>query len=121
VVAHLEDQGLVRSDLPHEEPFTWVADGIKVQVVRPFHPFAKGAAARLPVNNLIGDLRLSRWMVAFRQRPDAGVLWAARPAALVALKEAAFGRTRPDGEPVDRDFSDAALLLDRLSPDGDPL
>lgn len=30
------------------------------------------------------------------------------------MKAAAFFRTRPSGEPVDRDFSDAAVLLDRL-------
>jgi hypothetical protein len=32
----------------------------------------------------------------------------------VALKEHAFGRARPNGELVDRDFSDVALLFDRL-------
>jgi hypothetical protein len=32
----------------------------------------------------------------------------------VALKQMAFGRTRPDETPVDRDFSDVILLFDRL-------
>jgi len=114
VIARLEDAGLERSDLPHERSFTWVAPGIKVQVVRPYHPFAKGASARLPVNNLIAELETNRWLVAFEEEPEHGLLWAARPAALVALKENAFGRTRFGGEKVDRDFSDAALLLDRL-------
>jgi hypothetical protein len=53
-------------------------------------------------------------MVAFDTDPEIGCFWAASPAALVGLKEAAFGRTRFSGEPVDRDFSDVALLLDRL-------
>jgi hypothetical protein len=114
VVAHLEERGLRRSELPHEKPFTWVGPGIKVQVVRPFHPFAKGAAARLPVNQLVAELETNRWLVAFEGQPEKGVMWAARPAALVALKEKAFGRTRPGGEKVDRDFSDAVLLFDRL-------
>ncbi len=114
VVAELERAGLTRSKLPHEEPFTWIGEGIKVQIARPFHPFPKGAAARLPQISLVSELEANRWPVAFEDQPKRVALWAARPAALVALKEMAFGRTRPDGESVDRDFSDAALLLDRL-------
>jgi hypothetical protein len=53
-------------------------------------------------------------MVAFDTDPEIGRFWAASPAALVGLKEAAFGRTRFSGEPVDRDFSDVASLFDRL-------
>lgn len=114
VVAHLEAAGLRRSEIEHEKPFTWVRDERKVQVVRPFHPFPKGAAARLPENQLIPELKANRWLVAFAEQPEEGRLWAAKPAALVALKEKAFGRLRPSGEKVDRDFSDAVLLLDRL-------
>lgn len=112
VVAHLEESGLERSEIEHEKPFTWVRGEVKVQVIRPFHPFPKGAAARLPVNQLIPELDANRWLVAFEGDPEAGRLWAAKPAALVALKEKAFGRSRPSGERVDRDFSDAVLLLD---------
>jgi hypothetical protein len=112
VVAHLEQAGLKRSELEHEKPFTWVGDEIKVQVVRPFHPFPKGAAAGLPVNQLVPELEVNRWLVAFKDEPAVGVLWAAKPAALVALKQKAFGRARPSGEKVDRDFSDVALLFD---------
>ena len=114
VVAHLEEQGLYRSQVPHEEAFTWVKDDVKVQLIRPFHPFPKGAAKGLPQNNLVPELVSHRWLVAFEEEASRGCFWAARPAALVALKENAFGRTRPDGTPVDRDFSDVALLLDQL-------
>ena len=114
VVAHLEEQGLRRSEEEHERAFTWVKDDVKVQLIRSFHPFPRGAAATLPINNLVAELEDNRWLVSFEEEPERGRFWAARPAILVALKEAAFGRTRADGAPVDRDFSDAALLLDRL-------
>jgi hypothetical protein len=114
VVAHLEERGLRRSELPHERAFTWVRDDLKVQLLRPFHPFPKGLAQGLPVNNLVTALAAHRVLLAFEGEPMRGRFWVASPAALVALKEAAFGRTRPSGERVDRDFSDAALLLDRL-------
>lgn len=113
VVAHLERIGLRRSTLEHERAFTWVDGEVKVQLIRPFHPFLKGAARRLPQNNLVATLAEQRWLVAFEEEPEAGLFWTARPAALVALKEAAFGRIRHSGDPVDRDFSDVAMLLDR--------
>lgn len=112
VVAHLEGGGLRRSEDKHEQGFTWVRDKLKVQLVRPFHPFPKPPADRLPVNNLIRELSRYRWLVAFEEDPERGLFWAARPAALVGLKEAAFGRTRPSGEKVDRDYSDVVLLLE---------
>jgi len=114
VVAHLEERGLRRSELPHERAFTWVRNDLKVQLLRPFHPFPKGPAQGLPVNNLVSALVEHRMLVAFEAEPGRGRFWIASPAALVALKEAAFGRTRLSGEQVDRDYSDAALLLDRL-------
>ena len=114
VVAHLEERGLRPSELPHERSFTWVKDALKVQLLRPFHPFPKGAARGLPVNNMVSELAQHRVMVAFDTDPEIGRFWAASPAALVGLKEAAFGRTRFSGESVDRDFSDVASLLDRL-------
>jgi hypothetical protein len=115
IVAHLEACGLRRSEEAHERSFTWIRDDFKVQLVRPFHPFAKPPADGLPVNTLLPELKRHRWLVAFENDPDLGRLWAARPAALVALKEAAFGRTRPTGEKVDRDFSDVVLLFDNES------
>jgi hypothetical protein len=115
VVSHLEAHGLQRSEEDHERAFTWTRDDFKVQLVRPFHPFAKPPADGLPVNTLLPELDRHRWLVAFEDAPDSGQLWAARPAALVALKEQAFGRTRPSGEKVDRDFSDVVLLFDNES------
>ncbi len=114
VVAHLEKSGLQRSDIAHEHPFTWVKDDLKIQLLRPFHPFPKGVASGLPTNNLVSELAERRRLVAFNEAPDRGRFWVATPAALIGLKEAAFGRTRPSGEPVDRDFSDAVLMLDKL-------
>lgn len=50
--------------------------------------------------------------MAFEEAPAKGLFWAATPAVLVALKAMAFGRTRPTGGQVDRDFSDVALLFE---------
>lgn len=115
VVAHLENVGFRRSELAHEKSFTWVAENVKVQLIRPFHPFPKPPADGLPVNTLLPELERHRWSVAFEEEPERGLFWAARPAALVALKEAAFGRTRPSGDLVDRDFSDVVLLFENES------
>jgi hypothetical protein len=113
VVAQLRAAQLQPSPLVHERDFTWVKGDLKVQLLRPFHPFPKGAAKGLPVSNLIPELDRFRELVAFEDSPETPRFWVATAAALVGLKEAAFGRTRHDGERVDRDFSDVALLLDR--------
>lgn len=63
---------------------------------------------------MVPELRDYRGLIAFEDTPTAPRFWSATPAALVGLKGAAFGRTRPDGSSVDRDFSDVVLLLDRL-------
>ena len=114
IVAHLESEGMQRSDQPHERGFTWVKGDVKVQLIRAFHPFPKGAASSLPVNNMVSELNEHKWLIALEDDPTRGCIWAARPAALIGLKEQAFGRTRPTGETVDRDFSDVLLLIDRL-------
>lgn len=114
VVGQLEASGLKRSDLPHERSFTWVKDQLKVQLLRPYDPFPKGAAKGLPVSNILTELDRHRVAVAFLDAPDSFRFWSASPGALIGLKEAAFGRTRPGGEPVDRDFSDVAMLFDQL-------
>jgi hypothetical protein len=114
VIAQFRAARLEPSKLPHERGFTWVKGPLKVQLLRPFHPFPKGAARGLPVSNLIPELDRYREMVAFEDSPETPRFWAATAAALVGLKEAAFGRKRNDGEMVDRDFSDVALLLDRV-------
>ncbi|MGE0505378.1 MAG: hypothetical protein AB7P38_08235 [Solirubrobacterales bacterium] len=113
VVTHLEATGFERSNLAHERTFTWVKDGVKVQLMRPFHPFPSPQAKGLPENNLVAELEANKWEVAFAEDLEIGRFWSARPAALVALKEAAFGRQRFGSDRVvDRDFSDAVLLLD---------
>ncbi|MEW6583530.1 MAG: hypothetical protein AB1416_12310 [Actinomycetota bacterium] len=114
VVACLEGRGLRRSDVAHERSFTWVREDLKVQLLRPFHPFPRGAARGLPVQNLVGELDGFRRAVVFDGSPTRERFQIASPAALVALKGQAFGRMRASGEIVERDFSDAALLLDRL-------
>lgn len=116
VVCHLETAGLRRSTLDHERDFTWVSDDLKVQLMAPFNPIARRhpPARGLPMNNLVAELERHRWPVAFEEDPERGRFYAARPIALVALKEHAFGRQRPDGEKVDRDYSDVVLLFDRL-------
>lgn len=117
IVTELESAGLTPSPEPHEQGFTWVRGSLKVQLIRPFHPFPKGHAARLPVNNTLTALNDHRTAVAFTDDPETVRLWCADAAALVALKAQAFGRTRPGGQPVDRDFSDAVLLLEHTFDD----
>lgn len=70
VVAHLEENGLRQSKLPHERCFTWVKGDVKVQLLRPFHPFPKGAARGLPTNNMVTELDDHRWLVSFEEEPD---------------------------------------------------
>jgi hypothetical protein len=48
VVAELERAGLTRSLDPYEAGHTWVRGDLKVQLVRPFHPFPRGVARDLP-------------------------------------------------------------------------
>lgn len=117
VVTELEGAGLTPSAEPHEQGFTWIRGSLKVQLIRPFHPFPKGHAARLPVNTTLTALDGHRTAVAFADDPEMVRLWCADAAALVALKAQAFGRTRPGGQPVDRDFSDAILLLEHTIDD----
>jgi hypothetical protein len=114
VVAQLQAARLEPSKLPHEREFTWVKGQLKVQLLRPFHPFPKGAAKGLPINNLIPELDRYRELVAFEDSLETPRFWTATAAALVGLKESAFGRKRYDGAMVDRDFSDVVLLLDRV-------
>lgn len=117
IVSQLEKAGLHPSPEPHEHGFTWVRGTLKVQLVRPYHPFAKGAASALPVNNAIPELVHHRVAIAFDDDPGTARLWCADAASLVGLKGEAFGRTRHDGSPVDRDFADVVLLLDHLLDD----
>jgi len=114
VVSHLEAADLRRSDVPHERGVTWVRDDLKVQLVRPFHPFPKPPAKALPENPAVGMAAraVHQLVVAFADDPAAPRLRCANAACLLALKQAAFGRTRPpDDTPVERDFHDAYLLI----------
>lgn len=72
VVVHLQECGMQRSELAHERSFTWVKGDLKVQLLRPFHPFPKGPARDLPVNNIISELSRHRVLVAFADEPDRG-------------------------------------------------
>lgn len=114
VVAEIEAAGLRRSDVAYERAFTWVRDDLKVQLVRTFHPFPKPPADALPANPVFGMAAEPEHQteVAFTDAPDRLQLRCANAACLIALKHAAFGRTRkPDDAPVERDFHDVHLLL----------
>jgi hypothetical protein len=120
VVSHLERAEMRRSELAHERSFTWVKGDLKVQLVRSIHPFAKPPARGLPENAVFGmaERPVHQLAVAFVDAPYDRRLTCARAACLLALKEAAFGRTRaPDGTPVERDFHDAFLLIDAAADD----
>jgi hypothetical protein len=114
VVARLEAADLRRSKVPHERAFTWVRGDLKVQLVRTFHPFPKPPATALPVNNVFGMAsdRERQEVVAFADDPTLARLRCANSACLVALKQAAFGRTRPETDRVvERDYHDVHLLF----------
>ena len=118
VVNHLLENDLVPSEAPHERGFTWVRNELKIQLVRPFHPFPKGAAAKLPVNPTltIAQDPVHRHEVAFVDDPGTPRFWVVNSACLLALKERAFGRTRADGDEVRRDYHDVLALI-RYVPD----
>ena len=55
--------------------------------------------------------RVHQVTVAFPDEPHEPRLHCANVACLLALKQAAFGRTRAtDGAPIERDYHDAYLL-----------
>jgi hypothetical protein len=114
VVGELEAAGLCRSDLAHERGFTWVRDDLKVQLVRTFHPFPRAPARSLSANPVFGMAANAAHQtdIAFSSAPTELRLRCANAACLIALKQAAFGRTRPPHDtPVDRDYHDVHLLL----------
>jgi hypothetical protein len=120
IVSALEADGLRRSDVPHERPFTWVRGDLKVQLVRTFHPFPPKVAKALPQNPVFGMASepASQVEVAFVSEPARRRLRCANALCLLALKEAAFGRTRAGSDQtVQRDFHDAFLLIDAVMDD----
>jgi hypothetical protein len=111
VIDQLESAGLAPSEEPHERGFTWVRYGIKVQLIRP-----PARVANPPVSRLVPNPHLSltdryREPVAFDDSPGEPRLLVARAAAILALKGQAFGRSRPSGGLVERDYHDAYLLV----------
>jgi hypothetical protein len=119
-VSALEAEGLRRSEVPHERAFTWVRRDLKVQLVRTFHPFPSDVARALPQNPVFGmaSEQAHQVEVAFASEPLRSRLWCANAACLLALKEAAFGRTRAGSDRVvQRDFHDAFLLIDAVRDD----
>ena len=114
VVSTLEGAGLRRSEVEHERAFTWIRGDLKIQLVRTFHPFPKPPARALPTNPAFGMAAnpVHQITIAFADAPEKPRLHCANAACLLALKQAAFGRTRPtDNAPVERDYHDAHLLL----------
>ena len=114
VVARLEAADLRRSELQHERSFTWVRGDLRVQLMRGFHPFPKPPANALPDNPVFGMAAdpIHEVTVAFSEAPGQPRLHCANVACILALKQAAFGRTRaPDGAPIERDYHDAYLLI----------
>lgn len=117
VVDHLEAADLRPSEAPYERGYTWTRGDLKVQLVRTFHPFPGTVAKRLPENPVFGMAaqRENQSVVAFAEEPETARLLCANAGCLLALKQAAFGRTRAtDDTPAERDFHDAYLLISRL-------
>jgi len=114
VIARLEAADMHRSDVDHERSFTWIRGDLKVQLVRSFHPFPKGPAKALPANPVFGMVAspVHQVTIAFADEPGEPRLHCANTACILALKQAAFGRTRPpDSMPVERDYHDAYVLI----------
>lgn len=114
IVRQLESMGLERSPVPHEAGFTWIRGDLKVQLVRPFHPFPKGPAERLPEQSSVTVARdaMHRHEVSFSDSPEVMRFWCVNAACVIALKRQAFGRTRAgEAEPVDRDYCDVYVIL----------
>lgn len=106
--------GMTRSELAHERGFTWERDGLKVQLVRTFHPHAKPPVVALPANPAFGMASIAQHQiaVAFDDAPGEVRLRCANAACLIGLKQAAFGRTRFGASGVvERDYHDAYLLM----------
>ncbi len=114
VVSRLEAADLTRSKVEHERAFTWIRGDLKVQLIRGFHPFPKTPARALPENPVFAMAAnpAHQVTIAFSEHPEQPRLTCANAACLLALKQAAFGRTRPsDNSPVERDYHDAYLLI----------
>lgn len=114
IVEHLESAGMSRSEIPHEASFTWVRDDLKVQLVRPFHPFPRGAAKRLPSQPSVTVARNPAHCneVSFSDDPGEMRFLCVNAACVVALKRQAFGRKRSGEDTlVDRDYCDVYLIL----------
>jgi hypothetical protein len=114
VIARLTELQFDESQTAHERGFTWVRGDLKVQLIRSFHPLPGPSARRLPENARlsVAERPDNQDIVAFADRPEKARLVCANPACLVALKYAAFGRTRPpDDTPVRRDYHDVYLLV----------
>jgi hypothetical protein len=93
---------------------TWVRGDLPVQLVRAFHPFPKPPAKALPSTPVFGMAAnpVHQVTTAFAAEPTEPKLHCANAICLLALKQAAFGRTRPtDNQPVERDYHDAYLLV----------
>jgi hypothetical protein len=117
VVGLLEAADMEPSDQPHERGFTWIRGDLKVQLVRTFHPFPGPVAKFLPENSAFGMAAdpASQLMVAFADDPQTPRLLCVNAGGLLALKEAAFGRTRAtEDTPAERDFHDAYLLVSEV-------
>jgi hypothetical protein len=112
VIAHLEQKGMRPSDVPHEKGFTWVRDGLRVQLLRPPAPVRSPPVSRLVINTNLSLAERYHEPIAFEASPRERRLLVVRPAALLALKAHAFGRTRHDGGLVQRDYHDAFLLIE---------
>lgn len=112
VIAELERAGLRQSEVAHERDFTWVRDDLKVQLIRPPARTVAPPVALLVTNTQLGLADKFREPVAFNDDPGVYRLWVATPAAVLALKGHAFGRTRPDSGLVERDYHDSYLLVE---------
>lgn len=114
VIRHLQDSGLVPSEAEGERGFSWVRGDLRVQLLARPGPPRMAPTHRLPkiAATVIADRH--NQPVAFADSPRKPRFRCATPAALLALKQTAFGRKDHRGRPVHRDYLDALQLLQQL-------
>jgi len=111
IVSTMEKAGLEPSEEPGERGFTWAKGDFKIQLVARPGMRRMGENLSLPVNAATSVAASHNEPVAFAGDVGTVRFLCVTPSALLALKGSAFGRRDHTGEPVERDFHDAYLLI----------
>ncbi len=111
VIEQLIRQDLRPSEMEGERGFTWQRDDLKIQLMTPPSPRRRNQPPVLPIQPALSIASDHHLDVAFVEEPTRRRMRCATAGALVVLKRAAFGRSRHDGTPIERDYHDVVALL----------